>query len=189
MISVSIQRNPTQVVDRWNRLIEVAAFRHPVLRDQIAYYLATQLLRIIDSHLEEQDLPWPPLSPAYAERKARKGLDPRIWVATSELRSYFAVWKTGREPGSYAVGIPRHLTHKESGLPAWQLAAILEFGVPDHHLPARPLMRPSLKDLRRWVKNHRRTVIRKYTQELERITLGQRGLALQPGQIVYTGDL
>lgn len=85
-----------------------------------------------------------PLNQAYLESKKKKGLDPRILIATAD---YVNKIKAKRVKGagkevSYRVGPPMGI-HKPSGLPYKTLARIHEFGSDDGRIPARPVWRPS----------------------------------------------
>jgi len=113
--------------------------------------VAYELLRIIKRHLEDQDLPWPPLKPEYKEAKAKAGLDTRMWIATGELtEDGLGIWVSD-DGNNVFVGFHPKLEHI-SGLTYSHLARIHEFGVPERGIPARPLLRPSAQELRNLLK-------------------------------------
>lgn len=91
---------------------------------------------------------WDPLSPRYAAHKRRQGLLEGMWSATGLLMDHIVAW---RDPyhGSFIIG-PDPKLHYQRGR-SWvsivQVAEWLEYGT--RHMPARPLFRPLLRDLRR----------------------------------------
>jgi|SRR5882724_2957317 len=142
-------------------LSRIEAFErgYPVASDHIAWELAKYAFERIQFHLERQDLQWPALNPGYKRAKIAKGLDPRMWIATGELRSYITIERAPARQGTkirsaYNVGVNRRVKHK-SGLLASDLAMHLELGVPDRGVPARPLFRPSLQDTRAYARKNK----------------------------------
>ena len=84
----------------------------------------------------EQRYNWAPLDPDYLDWKIKKGLDPRILIAT---RDYLEHIGTYEQDGKIFVG-PLPGTHKPSGVPYVKLARWFEYGT--ETMPARPLWRP-----------------------------------------------
>lgn len=181
----------TRGVERFLATVDVLYKRHPAARDALGHIVALKLLEIIHDHLDDQDLGWVPLKPEYLEYKIRHDLNPKIWQATGELRSLIQIYPVGnpadrRNAGKYRVGIPKNIKHA-GGTPAWIIAAALEFGVPDHNLPARPLFRPSQVELRHWLHNNGNALKAFYMSRLGHTTWEQyqRSLEGVPRQFAF----
>jgi hypothetical protein len=166
--------------------IEAIERYHPVASDAVAYVIAEKLFNLILDHIRRQDLPWPPLDPDYEKWKEQTGLDTRMWIATGELAGHISIWKLPRRQGTgYAVGIPRNLEHTGSGLKSYILATILELGAPDIGLPARPVFRPSIQELRIWLAQNKPTLVRRYMTMLGSVPLRLRPRRLPPGTRIH----
>ena len=175
---VSVKRH---ALDRFIWKIQTFEKAMPVLRDRVSFYMAEKALETIQGHIDRQDLGWQPLSPDYVAEKARKGLDGRTWIATGELRTYIQIQK--RYYG-YAVGIPREAWHSGANMPAWKLARVHEYGQLDLGIPARPLFRPSMMEVKRWWSGSRRSVAREYMRNYAGVSLRTAGTVLESGQSV-----
>lgn len=80
---------------------------------------------------------WKPLNEAYKEHKIRTGLNPGMWIATSELIESIVVVPYGT---TYEVGVDKRRVHKESGTRLTLIVKALEFGT--DVIPPRPLFTP-----------------------------------------------
>lgn len=102
--------------------------------------------------IEQQDFPSfnaSPLSPGYAKRKERMGLDPRVMIATGYYKDAIKVFSRKNRDGSitYYVGFhKRELArdHKGKRVPITlvQLAWVHEKGSVKMNVPARPHWSP-----------------------------------------------
>lgn len=113
-------------------------------------------------HIDKQDLPWPPLSRAYARYKERtrggkwrrkrlkagkanpRSLSEKILVATGTMRQAITSYQTG--PYSGEVGVSRHESY-DDGEKVVNIAAVHEMGTRDKRIPARPLWEPTAKEV------------------------------------------
>ena len=100
----------------------------------VAERFADKLKRII----EQQSYSWALHSPAYAQYKKRKGLDPRILIATGKYLD--AIKPIKNEMGVYEVTVPSTPLGKGKHT-LRDLARWLEFGTVT--MPARPHWRPA----------------------------------------------
>ncbi len=117
-----------------------------------SYFIAEKFLEILRTRLHEGDPLWPLLSKSWVEIKRDKGWWLGPWIATGELVSYIGIYPLPDGRG-YFVGFDPHATHRGSGLPAWKLGEILEFGVPELGIPARSLFRRSRNELKQWYRD------------------------------------
>lgn len=101
----------------------------------------------IKQNIENQSLNLPPLTKKYAEEKARKGLDPRILIATREYVENIKVLDIKKEGNTLIlfVGVPSGEKH-HSGLSFAELAYYIEYGTVKS--PARPAFTLTWKELR-----------------------------------------
>ena len=114
------------------------------------------------SHIDKQDLPWRPLSRAYAiykkrtrsgkwRRKRLKGgktnprsLSEKILVATGTYRQAITSYQTGIYSGE--VGVSRHERYDDGGKVV-NIGTVHEMGTRDRRIPARPLWDPTAKEI------------------------------------------
>jgi hypothetical protein len=112
---------------------------------------------------------FPSLSPKYLSFKKRKGLSPKMFVATGALIRSIRVRKVG---DFWYVTVPK-TRHKGTGLSYVELASILEFGSPQNGLPPRPLWAATaaqaVQDYPKFVKDF----IRKFYSEQEGFNVGK----------------
>ena len=115
----------------------------PLQLDQLSRIMAedfaTDLRRIISS----QVFAWAPLSPAYAKRKKRLGLDPRILIATGAYIK--AIQAMPNDDGSWRVDVPNTPLSPKSKYTLRDLAHWLEWGYTSGNtvMPPRPHWRPA----------------------------------------------
>jgi len=95
-----------------------------------------------------------PLTPRYAAWKAKKGLDPRIMIATGWYKGKIETFKrkNSKLSTTFHVGFKaRTLARDEKGqrvpFPLWKVARVHEKGSVKMHIPARPHWRPHLKTM------------------------------------------
>lgn len=102
--------------------------------------------RMID-HIENQDLPWKPLSPITIKLKGHD----KIYIETGELKESIGIIKIdGRIKYTLFVGWQKGQTHKASGNDINELMIWLEYGT--SKMPARPLIRPVKEEMKSIVK-------------------------------------
>jgi hypothetical protein len=118
-------------------------------------------------HVQNQDLSWVPLNPAYQEWKIKMGYSEDKWLMTSSLfASITSTVKSDtlevfvgvhRSAGNHVTLVPNVLhgsRAKDSG-PMFEIASILEGLTPDgaprgnSHIPPRPLFQPTLAESKR----------------------------------------
>jgi hypothetical protein len=118
--------------------------------------------KTVVGHIDRQDLPWKPLSRAYARYKARtrsqswrrrrlkadkqnpRGLSENILVATGAYREAITSFQTSSFEGE--VGVSRQESYA-GGEKIANIGAVLELGTRDQTIPARPLWEPSAKEV------------------------------------------
>lgn len=94
---------------------------------------------------------WVPLSEKYKDSKIRTGLNPGMWIATSELINSIVAY---RRSNDYVVGVDRRKVHKGSKTRLWIIAKALEFGT--GRIPPRPLLLPVKREIYRDMESIRR---------------------------------
>lgn len=109
------------------------------------------LLKTITDHIDNQDLKWKPLSSSTIRLKNG---DETIYVETGFLRENLKVRKvrSSRNGVTYFIGADAWTKHKPSGLKFSDLMIYLEYGTAK--MPARPLIRPSFKEVESTIKRH-----------------------------------
>lgn len=111
----------------------------PFMEKAMLWMLATSYLKMLRERIDSQPGDVPPLSRSWTEEKARRGLDPRIWVATGFFRDHLKAVQIAK--GVIFVGATK-MKHKPSGVPMEKIAEVIEYGSVEHGIPPRPLFRP-----------------------------------------------
>ena len=124
------------------------------------------LERTIVKHIENQDLGWKKLDPAYKKYKERKRLSNQILIATSTLMNSITVQITKDKLGAF-VGVLR-LSKRKDGKPPVLIAAVHEFGSPARGIPKRPYLRPSFKEKEAEMRERYKKLISKALEEVGR---------------------
>lgn len=127
--------------------------RARVAADGFTRAVGQELKDYIETVIREQRYKWQPLSRDYLASKERRGLDPRIYIATGFFLSNIKIWEDG---AGIHVGFEPDAVHTPSGLKLNVLARILEFGSAKARIPARPLWRPAISAIRRRQKDLQR---------------------------------
>ncbi len=116
--------------------------------------LAAELTdRKVTLHLDNQDLPWDPLSPQFLALKERKGFSTDIYTMTSAYRQAIATKVDATRLISF-VGVLRPVPHKKpdgkggATINMVQLGYVLEYGSIAASIPARPLWRPTFEEMK-----------------------------------------
>lgn len=109
-----------------------------------AYSQAEAIRRNIIQNIEGQAYNHTPLKPKYKEWKIKKGLDPRILIATGSYINAIEVFKGGKN--TWCVGIKKGKKNKE-GIELRQIGKWLEYGT--KHIPARPHWRIEMAKVKR----------------------------------------
>lgn len=117
--------------------------------DNVCKTAAEKLRLIILTHIKNQDLQWKKLTSDYIRFKERNDLYEGHWIETGELASKLKIHKS--KDGTWYVGGAEDEKHAGSGLLINHLIQIHEFGVLNRGLVARPLFRPSAKELRQFI--------------------------------------
>jgi hypothetical protein len=102
--------------------------------------VAARLLRAEIDNL----VPAAPVTADYLQRKIREGLDMRPWHATSYLVQNIT---SAANEYHVEVGWDKEATHPDHNQLLGTIARALEFGVADLNIPARPVVRPTLRKL------------------------------------------
>jgi hypothetical protein len=148
---VTTRRNPYTLIKKMMRGIGMDAAREVIFEE--GDFLASKL----QLNILQQTIPMKPLSPGYADYKARHKpdpLDPRILIATGEyVNSIAARRKAGGD--IVDVNVPDE-KHESSGMNLRELGRLHEFGSKQHKetgkgVPPRPHWRPTI----RWWKRKR----------------------------------
>ncbi len=101
------------------------------------------VVEMLQSHIDNQDLPWPSLSEVTLKQKEIHD----IYIETGELRDNFCVNEV-RSSGNdvkYFVGVSPSKVHKESGLKYTELLMYMEYGTVTQ--PSRPIIAPTSKEV------------------------------------------
>ncbi len=99
----------------------------------------------LKDHFESQDLNLEPLSQWYSQWKAKRGLDSRILIATGQMLREIGIHDDGS--GKF-VGIKGGKRHR-SGIDIALLALLHEYGSTARGVPARPVYRVTVQELKR----------------------------------------
>lgn len=127
---------------RLTEVIKVAAFK---------------LERIIVLHIQDQDLPWKKLDEKYRKRKIAEGYSEKILIRTGTALETVRVLKI--DDNNYFIGWPRGVQHKKGG-DMVQIMAVHEYGSNDGTIEPRPVVEPSVKELREWLETEMRNEIK-----------------------------
>jgi len=117
--------------------------------DNLQRTAAEKMRTIVLTHIKNQDLRWKKLSNDYIKFKERNDLFEGHWIETGELAQRLKVHKS--KDGQWYVGGGEDEKHGGSGLLVNHLIQIHEYGILNRGLPARPLFRPSAKELRDFI--------------------------------------
>jgi hypothetical protein len=118
---------------------------------------AFRLERTIVKHIQNQDLDWEPLEAKYLLRKIAEGFSEDIRIRTGTSIETVRVIDLGRD--QYFVGWARGVRSKE-GEDLVQINAVHEYGSNDGTIPARPVVLPSVNELREWFEAELRKELR-----------------------------
>lgn len=97
-------------------------------------------------HIQNQDLPWEPLNPAYKASKARRGLSENMLMATT---SYFQAITSWHEGLRSLAGVKR-TAQGQNGEDLGVIARTLEYGSEAKNIKSRPLWQPTLVETAKW---------------------------------------
>lgn len=160
----------TQKVGDWGRAFKVVNSLPNIIAKENAKFLETvgkKGVGLLRFHIDNNDLPWRPLSEAYLEQKRSEGYSSNIWKRSQDLYDSlkFEVVKKGSGSGVF-MGVPKG-EQTETGDQMTDIAKIHEFGALSAGIYERPLFRPTLEELKEWFKNvkHGQNVVK----ELKRI--------------------
>lgn len=132
----------------WARLKNVLEQASPKIKRESRRAIGKQLKKIeakVLSHLDAQDLEWPALNKAYAERKEAAGLSPDILRATNQMYSNITTAQDNDFSG--AVGVMRGVKTKD-GEELTDIALIHEQPEDDGKIiPARKLWKPTFEEM------------------------------------------
>ena len=128
-------------------------------RLQLATLQNAELVRkVLVKHLQNQDLSWKPLSPAYLASKKRRHLSTATLIATSQLMQSITTELAGDRLSAF-VGVLRSGKRKD-GEPPVLIAEIHEFGSHARNITARPLFRPTFKEVQPDIENGYKKAVR-----------------------------
>lgn len=115
-------------------------------------------------HLQNQDLRWEKLNKQYRERKKKRGLSTATLIATSQLMQSITTQVTSNKMSAF-VGVLRSGKRRDGEKPAL-IAAIHEFGSKRRKIPARPLFRPTLREVKPEIANRYREALNEVLKTL-----------------------
>lgn len=100
------------------------------------------VVEMLQSHIDNQDLPWPSLSEVTLKQKEIQD----IYFETGELRDNFCITpvRSNGNDVKYFIGVSPSKVHK-SGLKFTELLMYMEYGTMTQ--PARPLIAPTSKEV------------------------------------------
>ena len=102
----------------------------------------------LKAHLEDQDLGWDALSPAYLESKSNDGYGSDTLIRSRKMYDSIT-YKSGS--GGTWMGIPEG-EQTETGQEMSMIAAVHEFGAKSVNIDPRPLYAPTMEELKVWLK-------------------------------------
>jgi len=133
----------------WAALNRVLNEASPKMKAESRKAIGRQLKLIeakVLGHIDEQDLEWEPLSPAYAKYKERKKLSPDILRASNQMYSNITTYQGDSYSG--AVGVKRGVKTKD-GEDVTDIALIHEQPDDDgEKIPARKLWKPTFDEMK-----------------------------------------
>jgi len=152
-ITVSISKNYEKVMDLLEATPKILKKMAVIGGEEIAQIGLIQL----KDHIDKQDLPWKALSKQWKAYKLNSGLSGKIYEATGEFKDKLTYRKDSTR-NVWRVGAFGDIKHKFSGLSMNRLATILEYGNDVAGIPARPLFRPTQRELSTLIRNYVKTV-------------------------------
>ncbi len=126
---------------------------------------AETVRKVLVKHLQNQDLSWKPLDPAYLASKKKRGLSTATLIATSQLMQSITTELSGDRLSAF-VGVLRS-GKRNDGEPPVLIAEIHEFGSGARNIAARPLFRPTFKEVMPDVEDGYRKAVREVLEETE----------------------
>lgn len=119
--------------------------------DDFCIYLARKMRDLVKRRIDVQYkyLRWEPLTPGYAEFKRKAGLSENIWEATGLLYKSIIAY---RWFDSYVIGIDPCAFYPDTKTSVLFVAKCMEFGT--RYMPARPLFGPTIRFMRRHVREY-----------------------------------
>lgn len=111
---------------------------------------AFRLERTIVLHMQNQDLPWEKLDEKYKARKIREGFSEKILIRTGTALETVRVIKI--DDNTYFIGWPRGVKERDGKEEVFVIMAVHEFGSNDGTIKARPIVEPSVKELKKWLR-------------------------------------
>ena len=108
-----------------------------------------EALRLIKGHIEQQDLPWKPLSKNYLNAKERHGDSMNTWQRTKQLYDSLE-YDTGENFAIIGI-MSGQVNDNGDDLP--MIAAIHEFGALSVGIYERPLFRPTMEEMMSWLES------------------------------------
>lgn len=109
--------------------------------------LAARAEAMAVKHLQAQDLSWSPLSKKYLEQKMKKGLSPKIMIATS---TYMQAITSQVKPNQSFAGVFRKSKEK-NGSNVVDIAKLMEYGSVKLGIPARPLWKIVYAEMHKFI--------------------------------------
>ena len=114
--------------------------------------IGLQVERCAVLHIQNQDLDWKALSDIWMDYKTKHGYSTDTYIMTSSYQQSIT-WQYTEAEFKLDVGVMKSAMWINPATgeiqPMWQIAEALEYGYPDHNLPARPLWAPVLEENRR----------------------------------------
>lgn len=127
------------------RTIQLLPTFTKVLNERLLTAVSERFYQALIAHLREQDLALEPLSKWYSLWKTKRGLDGRILIATGQMVGEIRIHENGNEKFVGIKGGKRH----QSGIDIALLALVHEYGSVARGIPARPVYRLTVAELRR----------------------------------------
>ena len=158
-----VVRFPKNIKDKLASLQKIGESNEEFV-DKVNNALAREYKKQLLRHIENQDLKWKDLNPAYLRSKEKRGYSLKTWKATGRLKKAIKVIKT---PEGYFTGITGDEKY-EDGTSVSMVAHIHEYGSPTRGIPARPLFRPTRRKMLKNINNFVRTENKKYIKFLVR---------------------
>lgn len=136
----------------WNKLLSKMTYLSKNLIPQAKakiYEDGKVVVEMLESHIDNQDLPWPSLSEVTLKQKQIKD----IYIETGELRDNFCVTpiRSNGNDIKYFIGVSPNKVHKESGLKYTELLMYMEYGTMTQ--PSRPLIAPTSREVNKRFKD------------------------------------
>ena len=112
------------------------------INEAALWYIGRKVQKELIAHIDKQDLPWKPLAPSTIRQKGHN----RYLVDSGYLRDHIRI-KVERHTHQFTCKVGPDESMHPSGKPLAQIMHWQEYGTADGHVPARPILRPTARQV------------------------------------------